>query len=251
MKFSRVFSITILLIVSLSTTKISAQFVNFGKAEDFLEIDVHAQVGGSGVFQNYMKCFNQIQELNTTAGTAYGIGARAVFGISNFLGLGTELNLNLDCYNMDLAVNDNSISSVSNIFLHNRYLYAEIPVFVSFRFNASNTVRLNLDLGIYYQYGLGGNQKQSIYNTTLNELGQLVPQTVYIQPKYFDSRETFINSFSRSDIGLHFSPGLRFGKHINIAAKLGVGFKNISYTDGIVNPAIRNYTILGCVGYQF
>lgn len=251
MAFTRFLFCLILFTVASVNTVVSAQFVNFGAPKKFIELEVHFDVGGSGVFQNYMKCFNQIKELNTTAGTSFGIGSKAVFGVSDFLGFGTELNFVLNRYSIDFAVTNAEVSSVSNIFLRNRYTYANIPVFVSFRFNASNSVRWNINLGVYYEYGLFGNQKQTIYNTSMNELGQLVPQTVEIKPAYFGSDETFINSFYHSDLGFHFSTGLTFGGHITIGAKLNLGFKNISYTDGLINPSIHNYSIMGSIGYQF
>lgn len=251
MRIAGFYKFLIFIGISLVYTNANGQFINFGPAKDFLELDVHFQAGGSGVFQNYMKKFPEIKELNTMASTSYGIGARAVFGIKDFIGFGTELNLKLDGYNLDLAVSNDNGTNVSNIFLHNRYLYAHIPVFVSFRFNASTAVRWNVDFGMYYEYGFAGKQKQSIYTTSLNELGQLVPQEVYLDPSYFVSDETFINSFFRSDIGFHIATGLRLGRHINVSAKLDLGIKNISYTDGLVNPSIYNYNVTGCVGYEF
>lgn len=251
MKSVRVFILLIFSVVALSSYHSRAQFIDFGPARDFLEFDAHVHVGGSGVFQNYIKKFPQIRELNTMAGTSYGAGARAVFGLRDFLGLGTELNLNLDGYSMDFAISNEDGTNISNVFLRNRYLYAHIPLFISFRFNVSGSIRLHFDLGLYYEYGLFGKQSQSIYSNELNELGQLVPLNVFQKSNYFNSTETFINSFYHSDLGLHLALGLRLGRHITVGAKFGIGMKNISFTDGIKNPSVRNYNIWGVAGYQF
>lgn len=251
MKSSRVLILLVVSIISLPGYYSKAQFMDFGPARDFIELDAHLQVGGSGIFQNYMKKFPQIKELNTMDGTSYGIGARAVFGIRDFLGIGTELNLNIDGYSMDVAVLNDEGTNVSNVFLRNRYLYANIPVFVSFRFNALGSIRLHFDVGLYYSYGLLGKQSQSIYSNILNELGQLVPQNVFQKPHYFNSYDTFINSFYHNDIGLYLATGIRLGRHITVGAKCGIGMKNISFTDGLKNPAVRNYNIQGYAGYQF
>lgn len=226
-------------------------FISFAPAKQFVELDVHILAGGTGITQNYQKSFPQIRELNSSMGAAYGVGAGAVFGFSSFLGLGTQLNLTT-CHNkLDMAVSNDDATSVSNIFISNRYLYANIPVYLSFRFNLLGALRWNVDAGFYYAYGLTGKQKQTIYNSTVNDLGQLVPRVVETKPDYFHSEATFINAFYRSDIGLHLATGLQFGSHITLGCQFQIGFKNVAYTSGLVNPNIHNTNIMASLGYKF
>lgn len=226
-------------------------FISFAPPRQFVELDLHLLGGTTGITQNYQGSFPQIRELNASMGAGYGVGAGAVFGFSSFLGLGTQLNLNL-CHNkLNIAVSNDDITSVSNIFISNRYLYANIPVYLSFRFNLLGSLRWNVDTGFYYSYGLTGKQKQTIYNSTVNELGQLVPRVVETKPDYFHSDATFINAYNRSDIGLHLATGLQFGRHITLGCQFQIGFKNVAYTSGIVNPNIHNLSLLASLGYKF
>lgn len=226
-------------------------FISFAPASQFVELDLHILAGGTGITQNYQKSFPQIRELDASMGAGYGVGAGAVFGFSSFLGLGTQLNLTT-CHNkLNIAVSNDDVTSVSNIFISNRYLYANIPVYLSFRFNLLGSLRWNVDAGFYYSYGLTGKQKQTIYNSTVNDLGQLVPRVVETKPDYFHSEATFINAFYRSDIGLHLGTGLQFGRHITLGCQFQVGFKNVAYTSGLINPNIHNLNIMAMLAYKF
>lgn len=217
----------------------------------FVELDLHALAGGSSVTQNYMGTFPEIRELNSSMGAAYGVGAGAVFNFSGFLGLGTELNLTVNHNKIDMAVANDDATAVSNIFLRNRYWYANVPVYMSFRFSIAGLVRLNLDAGMYYSYGIAGRQKQTIYNSTVNDLGQLIPRVISTRPDYFNDGGTFINRFRRSDIGLHLGAGLTFGGHITVGARFQLGLKNVSFTDGVNNPNIHNINVMAMAGYKF
>lgn len=228
----------------------SAQFMDHGAPSKFVETDVHLLGGTTGFIQNYGSTFGEITEMNSSAGAGYGAGAGAVFGLRGWLGLGTEVNLLLGHNKLNMAVS-NDITSVSNIFIRNRYVYLNFPVYMSFRFNILPGLRWNIDAGMYYGYGLGGRQKQTIYNSSVNNLGQLVPRVVTTRPNYFNSDETFINSFRRSDIGLHLATSLLFGQHITVGVRSQIGFKNISFNKGLRNPNIHNINLLAMVGYKF
>lgn len=230
----------------------SAQgFVNTAPAERFVDFDIHLSAGGSGITQNYASKFEQIRELTNSMGAQYGVGASAVFSFNSFVGFGTELNLLLNHARVNMMVASGQSSTVSSIFLRNRSVYANIPVFMRFRFSISDAVKWDVMGGVYYSYGISGKQKQSIYNASLNSLDQLVPQMVMSEPDFFNCSSTFINSFRRSDYGLHLGTGIRFGKHISVGFICQLGLKNISFTSGLVNPSIHNYSVSGRIGYVF
>lgn len=229
----------------------SQEFISFAPARQFLEVDVHLLGGGSGITQNYASCFSEIREINNSMGGSYGIGASAVFGLNTFLGLGTEFNLLVNHSRTDMGVSNDDATSVSNVFLRNRYCYANIPVFMSFRFHVLGPIRWNIDAGLFYQYGISGSQSQTIFNSVINDLGQLVPRVVKSKPDYFNSKDTFIHSYRRSDIGLHLSTALQFGRHFAIGARIQFGFKNVARTDGIVCPRIHNYDFHALAAYKF
>lgn len=236
--------------VTLLPLVADAQFVDYGAPSQFVETDVHILGGTTGIIQNYGSAFSEITEMNSSSGAGYGVGAGAVFGLRGWLGLGTELNFVVGHNKLNMAVGNN-ITSVSNIFIRNRYVYTNIPVYMSFRFNILTGLRWNIDAGLYYSYGIAGSQKQTIYNSSVNELGQIVPRVETSRPGYFNDSNTFINSFRRSDIGLHLATSLLFGRHVTLGVRSQIGFKNISFNDGIRNPRIHNISLLAMVGYKF
>ncbi len=226
-------------------------FVDFSRADNFLELRAYALGGGSTVTQNYISCFPQITELNVSMGTAAGLGAGAQFVFTDFLSLGTELNFLVNDYSVDLAIMGANMSSVSSVFLKNRFYALDIPVFMSARFNVSNGVRWNVDGGMFYSYGLGGHQKQHIYDSRINDLGQLVMQVDRTETDFYNDAAAFIHSSKRGDIGLHLATGLTFGRHLFIGLRTQIGFKNVAKTDGITVPSVHNFNVLVQAGYKF
>lgn len=237
------------------TTRVSKKkFVDHGPAPRFIEPQIHIWYGGSLVTENYMSCFNEISQMNSNPGSNIGLGGVAVFGISDFVGLGTELNVTLSKYRTDFAVSNNTVTSVSNIFLRNRAWYFNIPVYVQFRFNVDTRVRWNIDAGMYYSYGFSGSQSQSIYSAQINDLSQLVSVKINSKPNYFNNSDTFINSYHRGDIGLHLATALTFSRKYSVGARMNLGFKNISYIMNnawIDNPNIHNFNFAVVLGRTF
>lgn len=251
---TRIFKRTIVLTIALITSILpafSADFVDYSPAKRMLEVDVHAIAGTSSVIQNYKSKFPQIQNLNVNMGGSFGIGFRAVFGIREYLGFGTALDITLNNYNIDMAVLGTDRASMSAIFLDNQYYYANIPVFMSFRFNVAESVRWSVDAGFYYAYGFAGTQKQRIYRAEINAMDELVPQLENVKTDYFHSRESFINGFNRGDIGLHLATFMNFGPHLVVGAQYQIGIKNASRATGIINPSIHNHYFHGIIGYRF
>lgn len=74
-----------------------------------------------------------------------GLGAKAVFGIRDFFGIGTAANFFWNQYNIDMAVVGADNTSMSAVFVNNRNFTFNVPVFVSFRFNVAHSVRWNVD----------------------------------------------------------------------------------------------------------
>lgn len=240
--------------VSLTSEGGKKKFVDHGDAPRFIEPQIHVWYGGSMVTENYVSCFSEISQMNSNPGSNIGLGGVVVFGISDFIGLGTELNVSLSKYRTDFAVSNNTVTSVSNIFLRNRAWYINFPVYVQFRFNVDSRVRWNIDAGMYYSYGFSGSQSQSIYGAQINDLGQLVSVKINSKPRYFNNSETFINSYRRGDIGLHLATALTFSGKYSVGARLNLGFKNISYIMNnawIVNPNIHNFNFAFVVGRIF
>lgn len=226
-------------------------FFDRGKAPKFVEAELHLLLGGTAQTENYMSCFPEIREINSTMNFAWGAGAVAELGLRDYLAIGTQLNVIMGNTRVDMAVSNDEATSVSGIYLNNRFYYINIPLYISFRFNVARNLRWNVDGGLYYSYGFAGKQKQTVYTSMVNELGNLVSRVTTTRPSFYNDRGTFINSFYRGDIGLHIATGLNFAKHYHVGVQGSIGLKNISHTTGIRNPNIHNISIFFTLGYRF
>lgn len=229
------------------------KFCDHGPAKDLVAVDVHALFGGAAISQNYMGCFSEIREINATMGTAWGAGVTAEFGFRDYLGIGTQLNVIFNTNSVNVAVSNFNATSVSNVFLHNHYNYINVPVYATFKFNITENLRWNVDAGFYYGYGFSGWQRQAAYTSTVNELGQLVNRVTVTKPDYFKNPDTFVNSYRRSDAGIHLSTGLIIFRHYRIGLRSTIGLKNVSTVgeNGIINPNIHNFNLMMEIGYRF
>jgi len=245
--------ITILtMAAALSATSQSKKFVDHGKPSGLIETGVHAIIGGSSVTQNFAGCFPAISQISQTMGTAMGLGATAEIPFTNFIALGIEANFMINNWKMDLAVADDNASSISNCFVRNHYYTLNFPLYGSFKFNLGNSVRWNVDVGVYYTYGLGGNNKWTLYSAHVNQLGQLITTITNEKAPYYNSREAFISSSYRGDIGVHLSTGFTFARKITVSVRGQFGCKNQAHTyDAVITPDVHNFNITGAVGYLF
>ena len=226
-------------------------FIDTSAPDDFIELRAYALGGGSTITQNYISCFPQINQLNVSMGPALGAGASAQFALRDYIAIGTEFNLLINNYSTEMVVTSENVSSVSTIFLDYRYYTVNIPVFASMRFNIARRVKWNVDLGLYYSYGLGGRNDQTIYDARINEIGQLVTRVDRDRVDYYNDRRSFICSSGRGDLGLHLGTGLTFGNHFLLGARMQLGFYNVAKTDGLTRPNIHNFAITVQAGYKF
>lgn len=231
----------------------AARFFDPGPARHFLELEVHATVGTSTVIQNYDAKFAAITEFQMSPGFAAGAGAKVTFGLRDWLGLATELNATLNNSSASMAIAGDGATPASTLFLHNHYYVLKVPVYLSLRFNVSDNVRWNVEGGIYYALGLGGSQKQSIYSSYINDLGQLVNIHANLKTGYYNDPDAFINSSYRSDWGVHIGTSFDLGRHATVGFRTQIGVKNIANISdaGITRPSVHNVTAMGCLGWRF
>ncbi|MCH5245366.1 MAG: outer membrane beta-barrel protein [Muribaculaceae bacterium] len=225
--------------------------INRSQAGRFVTFGVHAGVGNSFVTENYESVFPSITDLSMNAGWAFMAGATVEFAIRDYLSVGTELNVLANNHSADMIIHAAESPTVSNVFLKNHYYSLNIPVYASLKMNLASTVRWNVDAGLYYSRGLGGSQRQTVYNATINHLGQQILSSYTIKTGYFGDRDAFINSARRSDVGLHLATGFTFHSHYSIGVRTQIGFKNVAYTEGITNPNVHNFSFLATLGYNF
>ena len=244
-------SIIMFLAATCSAAAADTQFIDTGKSERFMDIDVHALIGGSYVTNNYTDVFPEISDINSSMRAAGGIGAGVAFNFNKFFALGTELNYTFNSTRITFNVTADDNRHLSDVYLRNSFRYLNIPVYASFRFNLANVVRWNVDGGFYYAYGTGGKQTATIYTASINDLGQLILDGSTVKSGYFNDSKSFINSYYRNDVGLHFATGLTFYNRITFGLRTQIGLKNSAKTAGILHPSCHNYNVFATLGYIF
>lgn len=222
-----------------------------GAEDRFVSLNVHLMGGGDYVTNNYQKCFPEVSDCNSSMGLALGIGAEGTLRVGKRWKIGTGLNLVRNARRMDMAVLGADRRTASNVFQRNRYYALDIPVFMRWEASIATGVRWNVDCGLYYGYGTGGNQKNTIYDAKINELGQLITSQTTTDAGYYDDDNAFINSYKRADIGLHLATGLTFKGHLTVGLRTHWGWKDVSRSTGIVNPSAHNVDVMALVGWSF
>lgn len=219
--------------------------------EKFINVNLHIIGGASYVTNNYVSCFPEVSDLNSSMGPAIGLGAEVACRVGRRFALGTALNFVRHSRRMDMAVAGGGKPSVSNVFQSNTYYNFEIPFFLRWEVRIAPGVRWNIDGGLYYAYGTGGKQKNTIYDAKVNDLGQLMMTRTQLDAGYYDDDNAFVNSYRRGDIGAHIATGLRFNSHLTVGVRSHIGIKDIARSTGLVNPSAHNIDLMALVGWTF
>lgn len=247
--------ILIILACFLSIPVMNSQtkpFFSVERPDKILEIDVHALVGTSVLSQDYASHVPSITSVEASPGCGFGAGVSAQMVFKDFFALGTRLDLlvNNNKYSMALLDVDGA-GAQSSVFVANRSVSANVPVFVSVRCNISDNVRWNVDGGCYFSLGLGGYQKADTYTTMLNDLGQMVSEYQKYKWDYYNEKQPLIHGIDDVDIGLYFGTGLLINDHYNVGIETRISTKNASTDGGVIHPNMYNHLFAMKLGYQF
>lgn len=221
------------------------------ETEKFITVNVHLMGGASYATNNYRGCFPEITDINSSMGPLFGAGVEGVFRLGSHAGLGTGLNLTRNQRRMDIAVTGAGKPSVSNVFQRNIYWELDFPVYFRWDTRLAEGVDWNVDGGLYYAYGISGNQKNVIYDAKTNDLGQLITSRTELKTGYYSNEQAFINSYTRADIGLHIATGLTFKQKFTVGVRSHIGLKNVAKTNGLVKPSSHNISLQAMIGWNF
>ncbi|MDE5988637.1 MAG: PorT family protein [Duncaniella sp.] len=240
------------LVAMLLPAGAQSQLINYGKPDKFIETQVHLLLGGSYVTENYKSCFKEISDVNNSMGFAWGVGFRAKFNLTSFVGIGTELNYLRNSGKLEISTS--SDTQVTNNSIKNNYRTFNVPVFASFTFNLAPSVKWNADGGLYMSFGTGGKQKVTTYSATMNDLGQLIIAGPTTQKKdYYKNDRGFLNSYRDFDMGLHLGTGLSFMNKVSIGFRCQFGFRNVAMgtSTAKIVPNSHNVNVFATAGYIF
>ena len=114
--------------------------------------------------------------------------------------------------------------------------YLEIPVLASYRYNFSDNAQLQVNVGPYFAYGIGGKQKYT--EEYHSSRGWVIDAEG--EQDYFDDED---NKF---DVGLQIGAGVTFAKHIYLGLAYEFGFINV-----VPDYKTKNSNFMISLGYQF
>ncbi len=118
--------------------------------------------------------------------------------------------------------------------------YLELPVLASYRYDFSDNAQLQVNVGPYLAYGIGGKIKiketDGVYSS-----GQLITKEIEEEVDYFDD-----DTNNKFDGGLQIGAGMTFAKHIYMGVAYEFGFVNV-----IDDVKSKNSNFMVSLGYQF
>lgn len=109
-------------------------------------------------------------------------------------------------------------------------MYLEIPVLASYRYDFGSAAQLQINVGPYFAYGVGGKIKE--------------------KDEYEDEEEEYeiFDHAKRFDCGLQFGAGVTFASHYYIGFAYDLGLTNIAKDS---DYKIKNRSWMFSVGYTF
>lgn len=108
-------------------------------------------------------------------------------------------------------------------------MYLQIPVLASYRYDFSDALQLQVNVGPYFAYGIGGKWKEE-------EDGESY------EVDFFD------DGIKRFDCGLQVGGGLTFAQHYYLGVAYEFGFTNIADESEM---KIKNNNLMISLGYNF
>lgn len=112
-------------------------------------------------------------------------------------------------------------------------MYLEIPVLASYRYDFGSTAQLQINVGPYFAYGVGGKVK-------MEHDGEEESDDFFHE----DSAKKF-------DCGLQFGAGVTFASHYYLGFAYDLGLSNIAKNSGDSDGKIKNRSWMISLGYTF
>ena len=124
-------------------------------------------------------------------------------------------------------------------------VYLEIPVLASFRADVASSVNLQVNVGPYFDFGLGG--KTSSKST---EDGETYKESIPFFGK--STEDKWRSGMKRFDLGLSFGAGVELWDHYYVGIKYDLGLVNMAIKDELGEGyKAHNGTFAISLGYNF
>lgn len=210
---------------------------------EMFETDARSKVGfgvraGLNISDISMKAGNTKQDLKPQAG--FHVGATVDIPITN--GFYIQPGLAFSSKGARYVDKGDNWKEVESMFP----VYLEIPVLASFRADVAENVNLQLNIGPYFDFGLGGNVSYKWKEGDESGEGESYP--FFGKPD--DSK--YRAGMKRFDVGLSFGIGIELLEHYYAGIKYDVGLINMAMKDVYGdNYKAHNGTFAITFGYNF
>lgn len=112
-------------------------------------------------------------------------------------------------------------------------MYLEIPVLASYRYDFGSAAQLQINVGPYFAYGVGGKKKMEYDGEEESD-------------DFFHE-----DSAKKFDCGLQFGAGVTFASHYYLGFAYDLGLSNIAKNSGDSDGKIKNRSWMISLGYTF
>ncbi len=164
---------------------------------------------------------------------AFHVGISADFPIVESLHIVTGMNISSKGLRADYRYDDSTIK------MNGKPIYMEWPVLASYRYNFNDETQLEVNVGPYFAFGLGGKVK-----TEVSLKGESVEETETI---YFGSGNDRLIE-KRFDCGIQLGAGVTLAQHYNIGLAYQFGLVNLIDSD---DYSVKQRNLMISLGYKF
>lgn len=165
-------------------------------------------------------------------GTGFDAGVVVDLNFRDFFAIQPGFFFESRSHNYSYVDNADRLLDVSE-YGHTRSYWFNIPLLASFRINPANSLKVSIDAGPQFGFGIGGSDK----GTFENETGLTIPY----DDGYFDIRKKFVLSFKMG-------AGIRYADHYYFGIHYQAGTGDV-YKNGIEGGNHKAWTFT--LGYDF
>lgn len=240
---SRLLTLLVIAITGLTAVaqEAHAPFVDTSRPAKVIEGGLNIGVGTSSLAQNFERQIPGLSDFTFTPGVMVTFGADVKLPIRNYLAVGTGLNLNINNYFWTMTILHSQKGTLNNLSARHHFFNADIPIYVGLRFNISDNVLWENEIGWYFSRGLGGKTRTRSYTSSTNTLGQSQVTESFYKRDYYSDEGAIVNGINKADWGIHLGTGILIAKHLSVKGVMHAGVRNLARNFGVLD--IRNHTL--------
>ena len=243
--------VALLAALTVSAQEAKVPFMDKLRPSQFMEVGVHFGLGASSIAQNYSTAIPDLSDFTFTPGVMMSFGATAKLPIRNYLAIGTGLDFNINNYFWNMTILHPQSGTLNALTQRHHFYDLSIPLTLDLRFNVSNNVRWDSEIGGYLTFGLSGRTRTTSYLSSINSLGQSQVTELTYRKDYYKEPDAIVNGVVNLDWGVHLATGLLIADHYSVKAVMHAGLRDIARNFGVLDIHNHTLNVSFRVGYVF